>query len=300
MISIAQYLAKKSVVIFLFYGVITRQPPGVRNYTQKHMLRDVFVDHLKTLKTHGMALSMDDIIYHHQNKIPFPDNSFAITFDDGFENNYSVAAPELASLSIPATFYVTSEFIEENTLSWIDKIEYCLDITPKGALHCPWQPKPISFKKPQDKIALLSEIRYQVKQDPTFNIPPFVGSVFEQCRQSMVNSLPDRLSQKMTWAQVKTLHAHPLFTIGGHSHTHPILAFLDDTTLQTEITTSLQMLKKANIQSPHYSYPEGLAHCYDERAITLLKKNNIVCCPTAIMGKNDEHTDLFHLKRVML
>ena len=59
----------------------------------------------------------------HENETPFPKNSFALTFDDGFENNMSIAAPILTDYKVPATIYVTTNFIENNEMSWIDKIE---------------------------------------------------------------------------------------------------------------------------------------------------------------------------------
>ena len=42
-------------------------------------------------------------------------------------NNYSIAAPILNDLKIPATFYFSTDFVENNTMSWIDKIEYCFE-----------------------------------------------------------------------------------------------------------------------------------------------------------------------------
>ena len=59
--------------------------------------------------------------------MPLPDFSFSITFDDGFENNYSIARPILEKLSIPATFYVSTNLIDKNLMTWIDQIEYCID-----------------------------------------------------------------------------------------------------------------------------------------------------------------------------
>ena len=57
-----------------------------------------------------------------------PRNAYAITFDDGFENNYSLAAPILDDFNLPATFYFSTDFIENNSMSWIDKIEYCVEL----------------------------------------------------------------------------------------------------------------------------------------------------------------------------
>lgn len=44
----------------------------------------------------------------------------AITFDDGYEDNYIHAAPILEKLGLPATFFVVSSFIETEHLAWWD------------------------------------------------------------------------------------------------------------------------------------------------------------------------------------
>ena len=47
--------------------------------------------------------------------------TLAITFDDGYRDNYDFAAPVLRSLGLPATFFVVSGFIESNTIGWWDR-----------------------------------------------------------------------------------------------------------------------------------------------------------------------------------
>ena len=58
--------------------------------------------------------------------------------------------------------------------------------------------------------------------------------------------------------------------------------------------------KKADIDTIHYSYPEGLKHCYSQNVIYELKKRGVLCYSTAISGLNNITDDLFHLKRVMI
>lgn len=45
----------------------------------------------------------------------------AITFDDGYWDNAAVAAVELKKYGLPATFFVTTDFIGTDTVSWWDK-----------------------------------------------------------------------------------------------------------------------------------------------------------------------------------
>ena len=79
------------------------------------------------MKKKGEPLSLDQVINFHKEKTPLPDFSFSITFDDGFENNYSVAKPILEKLSIPATFYISTNLVDKNLMTWIDQIEFCID-----------------------------------------------------------------------------------------------------------------------------------------------------------------------------
>ena len=105
----------------------------------------------------------------------------------------------------------------------------------------------------------------------------------------------------MTWAQVRALADDPLFSIGGHSHTHAILPFLSPRALESEIATSLKLLRMHLPERvEHYSYPEGLAHCYSDRVIDVLRAQGVRCCPTAEPGVNAPGADLFRLKRVMV
>lgn len=45
----------------------------------------------------------------------------AITFDDGYLDNFEVAAPILRALSLPATFFLTTSFLGSEIVPWWDK-----------------------------------------------------------------------------------------------------------------------------------------------------------------------------------
>src|ERR1700732_850285 len=83
------------LTIFLFHGVIERQEHQVRNYTRKHLPAADFQAMLEGLGLAGHAMSMDDVATTCRSGKPFPKGAFAITFDDGFENNLTVARPIL-------------------------------------------------------------------------------------------------------------------------------------------------------------------------------------------------------------
>lgn len=301
MIAYRQRLSPDGVAIFLLHGVVAGAPRPVRNYTRKHIPRDDFAGFLKGLKAAGRALSMDEVLAHLEAGEAFPPNAFAITFDDGFRNNLTVAAPVLADLDIPATFYVTTDFVASNRMSWIDRIEWAVEAVPSVALRLPWAEAVSRASAPAEKRALLDDVRRNVKSNHALDADALATDIQAQCGLPETWSSDDELDRKLDWAEVRELASDSRFIVAGHSHTHPILAFLDDRRLAAELDTSLALLaEKAGIGNVHYAYPEGLAHCYSDRVIEALKARGIRCSPTAEDGINDAATDPFRLRRIFV
>jgi peptidoglycan/xylan/chitin deacetylase (PgdA/CDA1 family) len=294
-------LSEHGLAIFLFHGVIRRQRHRVRNYTGKHIVADLFARSMKQLTQVGHALSMGEVLSCCEAGAPFPPRSYAITFDDGFENNLSVAAPILADFRIPATIYITTGFVESNGMSWIDRIESVVEDVTSQLVHVAWAQEPFYLQDVQSRINFLQAVRQYVKNTPCCDPEAFADGLCAQLGRPGRLSTDDPLDLKMSWGQVRAAHEGRDITIGGHSHTHPILSFLSPARLADELDKSLALLvTRAGVGPSHYSYPEGLAHCYSDTVIAELKRRGVRCCPTAIDGTNTNGADPFHLRRIMI
>ena len=295
----SERLGDDSLVILLFHGVVERDLHPLRNYNCKHLTQDTFAKILKDMTREGTALSLNDVIDFNAANEPYPPKSFVVTFDDGFANNLTVAAPILADFNIPATIYVTTDFVENNRMSWVDRIEWAIEKCGSVRLRLPWQGNPINLQNIKEKQTALDNIRMHVKNDQSIRPDDIATDIQLQCNLPETWSTDDPLDLKLTWPQVIKLANSPQFIVGGHTHTHAILSFLDGNELAYELDTSMALLQKmAGVRSLHYSYPEGLAHCYSETVIDALKSRGVICCPTAIDGVNPSDIDLFNLKRV--
>ena len=293
----ASHLSADGVAIFLFHGVVTAHRHAVRNYTRKHLDVATLTAILDELCAAGTPVSLPDILAATVEHRPLPPGAFAITFDDGFANNATIAAPILRARSLPATFYVTTGFLESDGASWTDMIEYAVERTSRVRLDLPGA-RARRAGSGGEKIALLERIRAFVKGRSDVDPYAYAREVWRQLGVTAMTLDPE-LDAKLTWKQVRQLDEDPLFTVGGHGHTHRILEFLDDAALEDEIATSTRTLA-AHLGHPvdHYSYPEGLAHCYSERVIGRLRVHGIACAPTAEPGLNPPGTDPFRLKRL--
>ena len=297
----SKYLKKKSNVIFLFHGVIDKNPFKIRNYTKKHLLKKEFIKVLYDLSKKGHCTSLDQVRYNIENKINFKDYSYSITFDDGFYNNYKIAAPILKKKELYATFYLTTSFIEKNETSWIDKIEHMIEKVKTKKIINVFNKKFKIDKNKKMKINFLNSIRYLAKKDNT-DFDKLVLDIKKQLGFNYkISNLNNILDKKMNWNQVRKLNQCKYFSIGGHTVNHRILSFLNDMEAKKEIYNSINLIKKnTKIKIKHYSYPEGLKHTYGKREIKLLKNKGIKICPSAEFGFNNKNTDLFNLKRIFV
>lgn len=287
--------------IFLFHGVIKKKKFKVRNYNNKHLLEDHFYKILKKLKSKGNALSMDEVVFIKKNNQKFPKKSFVITFDDGFENNYSIAAPVLDDLNIPATFYFSTDFIDNNTMSWIDKIEYCFESDKKLRSLEINDFGNFDISTIEKKIKCLEIIRTKVKSNFNINTEILVKKIFKYFNLEMINNSNNEIDKKINWKKTNLLKNNKLFTLGGHSHFHMPLTYFSKKGAVIQISKSIKLFKNnTNITLKHYSYPEGQKKDYNKNIKSILKKKGIICCPTAINGFNNLKTSLFDLRRIQV
>jgi peptidoglycan/xylan/chitin deacetylase (PgdA/CDA1 family) len=291
-------LGDSTFLILLCHGVIRSEHGGVRNSVGKHLTAEAFEHVLNDLLVEGAPASIEDVSTAIKLGKALPPKSFVLTFDDGFANNYITAAPILRRLGVPATFYVSTSFIDQDLHSWTDMIESALEATSEVHLELPFMPAPKALSTTNEKLALMGEVRRHVKNDSTIDPYAFAMDVLHQCGLETMQLDPE-LDVMMSWEQVAELDRDPLFTIGGHGHTHRILDFLSTPDLEQEIAISYEKLQE-HLDRPidHYSYPEGMANCYSDRVIGILRQHGAITGVTAEPDLNRIGDDRFRLKRI--
>lgn len=291
-------LRDDALTIYLLHGVIPERATGVRNYTVKHLGLARFQALCAELASSGTSIGIEDAVAALQGSAPLPPRAFLLSFDDGFANNLRVAAPVMEHHGIHSIFYLTTSFVGEQGASWIDLVEEAVEHTSRTRLRLPWESADRPAGTRAEKIAFLDEVRRVVKAGDGGD--PYDAAASIRAAADAGDFVPDEdLDRKLTWDEARELAGHPLFEVGGHSHTHRILSHLSRQELAEELDTSIATLQR-ELGAPvrHYSYPEGLPHCYSPAVIDALRDRGVVCCPTAEDGVNHVGDDLFRLRRV--
>jgi len=216
--------------------------------------------------------------------------SLAITFDDGYLDNASEALPILKEFGFHATFFCTSAWLEGGQM-WNDKVIESIRLWPGktlsiNALDLKELPVESLAEKNRAIETVLPKLKYQ---------PPTQRLEIADSLAAKVSELPQLMMQP---EQLKQLHAEGM-EIGGHTHSHPIIANLDDEALEKELSANKHKLEEAIGESINlFAYPNGKPGTdYREEQIQLLKSAGYTMAVTTEPSTVCSKSKLFELPR---
>lgn len=285
--------------ILLYHGIHADDLDlGLMNSSGKHISRARFDAEMAWLSQHRPMVSMLDIAAASHGGAPLPEGAVAVTFDDGFLNNFDQAWPVLERYGVPATIYIATGYIGTGRMIWTDRLEALMLRTTKSQLE--FDGEVWSLATGKDRVMSLTGIKRRLKG---------VGHSQKEAHLDEIEAAlgltvgPDHaLHAFMTWDDVRQMAKSPLIDFGAHTVDHVSLARVPEPEMQQQIRNSVAKLEQ-ELQAPCdlFSYPEGQAGDYNDAVIAFLKAEGFNHSPTAIDGINHiPGTDPFHLKRFMV
>src|SRR4030095_15624021 len=85
---------------------------------------NVFEAQMRYLTTNFLVRSLNEILRRLRQGKGIEPLTIAITFDDGYRDNYSFAYPILKKYQLPATVFVATGFIGTEGLMWNDRVAW--------------------------------------------------------------------------------------------------------------------------------------------------------------------------------
>jgi peptidoglycan/xylan/chitin deacetylase (PgdA/CDA1 family) len=255
---------------------------------------EVFNEQMQYVAENYQVCTLDDLVQRLQTG-DVPDNALAITFDDGYRDNYEHAFPILNRLNLPATVFLATDAIDSGRMLWHDRVFAALRETRTTALEeFGGNGSTYPLSTPADKRHALSQLL------------KFLWSLDDSDRSRWVEKLIQQLGIKapmgcdglmLSWDEIKTMSQRGI-AFGAHTVTHPILSKLSPQQVKQEIRASKEIIE-ANVKMPvrHFAYPVGRREDFTEAVKEELKNAGFECAVTTIFGSNDAQQDLFELRR---
>ena len=209
-------IVSASYTVLLYHGVHADDLElGLRNSSGKHIPRSRFESEMRYLHDHVPVVSMREIAAAHRGEAGIPDGAAAVTFDDGFWNNYAEAWPVLEQFGIKATIYLATGFIGGSQPIWTDRLEAALMNTSCKEVRVATRQGDValgdvafSLNSADSVLAALAAIKRICKAMPPLEIAQTVAAM-EQQLEARANSA-EPLYRFMRWDEAEAYGTFPL------------------------------------------------------------------------------------------
>jgi len=228
--------------------------------------------HLQVLREEFTLISLNEWVERRNSGRPLPEKACAITFDDGWLDNYEYAFPVLAHAGVPATLFAVSDMIGTREAFWPNRMVRLLQQPADQRDSIPWLKK-LSGSQPMDS-EVSAQVIYSLKDHPDHELIDLI----EAAEQSL-GLTPDPNPALMDWQQLREVSDNELFDVGSHtSHHFRLNADLDPDIMQQEIVNSKNRLEQElNRPVNLFCYPNG---DYTENAVQEVSRHYLAAVTT--------------------
>lgn len=221
-----------------------------------------------------------------------PARALAITFDDGYADNATVAAPLLQRLGLTATFFVTTGVIDGGRM-WNDTVIEALRRAPEGSMDlAPLGLGRFEISDAASRRAAIEQVIGAIKRRPYAERLDLVQRIADEVGVELPTDL------MMSAGQLRRLHSLGM-DVGGHTVTHPILRSLDDASAEREIACGRDDLSQITGRPIDlFAYPNGVPGVdYDARHVAMVRRCGFNAAVSTAHGAAMRDADLFQLPR---
>ncbi|MGE5176188.1 MAG: polysaccharide deacetylase family protein [Hyphomicrobiales bacterium] len=252
----------------------------------------IFDRQMELLATSHTVLPLEELI-ERAGRRDLPPGATAVTFDDGYADLRTHAAPILTRYRIPATIFLTTGPLDGAGPLWHDRVFSAFRRSDGRPILVGGTRFPMSGFD-ERRRALTAFIRAARRRAPAERDRQFE----ELCAQMGLDPGETDPPAMLSWDDVRAL-AREGVRFGAHTVTHPILTTIDREDAAREIRESKRIVE-ANLGEPirYFAYPNGARPDFDEDVKRMTREAGFAGAVTTVWGTNDGATDPFELRRV--
>jgi peptidoglycan/xylan/chitin deacetylase (PgdA/CDA1 family) len=296
-------IASRTRISILMYHGFTEKKynDGIENNNGKHIYIKLFRAQIKYIKENYNVISLEQYVQSCNTGKRLPDNSIIITIDDGYKSNYTLAYPVIKEFDIPATIFLTTDFIDNKNFLWVDRLEYAINKTDQNELPFLMDGKEYNFslKDKRDKILCNEFIKKELKKTQNESIEKNVDRIEVEMRIKLSESqrIPE-IYNPLEWTEIQEMVQNSKIDFGSHTHKHLILSRYDKKVIQQELVLSKNIIeKKTGINTELFCYPNGALGDFNLETGKLVREAGYTCALTTASGTNSKVSNLYELKR---
>jgi peptidoglycan/xylan/chitin deacetylase (PgdA/CDA1 family) len=190
-----------------------------------------------------------------------PDRSVVVTFDDGYRDNLTAAAPALERRGIPATIFLATDHIGTSNPFWWDRAAWHFHSHGPGSARLPI----LGDRRWSDTAAMAAEWVAGAKRVPDAERVAALDRLGDVLGGDVGSAFAGTL---LGWDDVGALVDRG-WAIGAHTRRHPILTRLSDPeAVRAEVSGSVERVRQeTGTDVLGFAYPNGQREDFDDVAM---------------------------------
>lgn len=222
---------------------------------------------------------------------PLPRRAVALTFDDGYADNFELAAPMLKRLRLPATFFLVPDFLS-GAGAWWEELGWAFLNATRPSLE--WEGARWQLDGPVGRRSAYSTVSERLKRRNRAARDADVRQLVGLLEPGGHGPDPGLL---LDWSGAASLLAAG-FSVGSHSLHHAILTEETAAEQQRDLMSSrLQLEERLKVPIQLLAYPNGGRQDFDARTIAAAERAGYDAAVTTVDGLNDLTTPRFTVRR---
>jgi hypothetical protein len=219
---------------------------------------------MRFVRQHFNVIRFAQVIDAMDRGVPLPPRSLLITFDDGHFDNYEHAFPVLSSLGLPATIFISTDYIGANRMFWFDRQAYLLYCARPDRYRLSTLGLDLVLDGVASRRAASETLVDELKRVPD-STRHLALAELEDLLPPRDGAPPPPARPTMSWEEVRQMSDAGI-DFASHGVTHPVLTRLDDESLERELRYSRDTISaQTGKDLPVVAYPVGKAGAFDER-----------------------------------
>ena len=213
----------------------------------------MFERQMRFLASNRRVVPLSQMVRDISNGISPVPGTVCITFDDGYLDNLTVAAPILERYNLPATLYLATGYVERAEAQWADVLQWLFCFRTSDRLSVPsagLQSSDLGTSAHRDSaLSTLHKKLLGCSREER-------SRLLEEIRSQLLPRVEHpRLT--MGWDDVRELRRrYPSFEIGGHTRDHIDLSGHGADVVRTQIAECANDLRRElSIEAGHFSFP---------------------------------------------
>jgi len=215
-----------------------------------------------------------------------------LTFDDGYRDNYLYAYPILKKYHVPATIFLTTDHVTNQSLFMWEHLLYAIKYFSHPVLRIDSEQFTFPMHSYHERMTAFWTLHNYLKTLSLTHAQQVIASINDTPFQIDEEDLP------LTWAQVQEMSKTAGMTFGAHTCTHPVLSALEAVEADNEIASSKTAIETHLQQEINlFAYPYGDEKHFSSATMKLLEQRHFLCGCATISGINTTACHPFALKR---